>query len=214
MNWPKTGLASLSDIEGPGCCLDNDLSSQEVVLAANFMTKRALNIDSIAKTFTPLWWSRNGFKIRNIGDHRILFVFDDKSKVENIIHGEPWNFDKHLVVMEWYEVRNLVDTLKFDRTMFWVQVHGIPYKYMNVKVVEKICKVLGKVIHSIDPYETDGGNFMKVRVIMDISLPLCRGLVIALANGEKIWVSFKYECLPNIWYWCGCFDHDDKDCGL
>ena len=178
------------------------------------MTKRALNIDSITKTFTPLWWLRNGFKIRYIGDHRILFVFDDKSEVENIIHGEPWNFDKHLVVMEWYEVRNLVDTLKFDRTMFWVQVHGIPYKYMNVKAVEKIWKVLGKVIHSIDPYETDGGNFMKVRVIMDISLPLCRGLVIALANGEKIWVSFKYECLPNICYWCGCFDSDDKDCGL
>ena len=51
-NWTRL---SLSDIKGPGCCLDNDLNSQEVVLAANFMTKRALNIDSIAKTFTPLW---------------------------------------------------------------------------------------------------------------------------------------------------------------
>ena len=55
---------------------------------------------------------------------------------------------------------------------------------------------------------------MRVRVIMDISLPLCRGRVIALVNGEKIWVSFKYKHLPNICYWCGSFNHDDKDCGL
>ena len=82
------------------------------------------------------------------------------------------------------------------------------------KAAEKICEVLGKVIHSTNPAEIDGGNFMRVRVIMDISLPWCRGCVIALANGEKIWVSFKYERLPNICYWCGCFDHDDKDCGL
>ena len=94
--------------------------------------------------FTPIWRSRNSIKIWNIGDHRILFVFDDKFEVENIIHGEPWNLDKHLVVMERYEVSNPVDTLKFDRTMFWVQVHGIPYKYMNVKVAEKIYEVLGK----------------------------------------------------------------------
>ena len=85
-NWT---CLSLSDREGPGCCLDNNLNSQEVVLAAKFMTKHALNIDAIAKTFTPLWRSCNGFKIWNIGDHRILFVFDDKFEVENIIHGEP-----------------------------------------------------------------------------------------------------------------------------
>lgn len=47
-NWTRL---SLSDRKGLGCCLDKDLSSQEVVLASNFMTKRALNIDVIAKIF-------------------------------------------------------------------------------------------------------------------------------------------------------------------
>ena len=32
-----------------------------------------------------------------------------------------------------------------------------------------------------------------------------------LENGNKVWVSFKYERLPNICYWCSCLDHDDKD---
>ena len=55
---------------------------------------------------------------------------------------------------------------------------------------------------------------MRVRVTLDINLPLCRGRVITLAEGGKSWVAFKYERLPNLCYWCGRLDHDDKNCDL
>ena len=42
---------------------------------------------------------------------------------------------------------------------------------------------------------------------MDISLPLCRGQVLSIMDDEEHWVTFKYERLPNICYWCGCLDH-------
>ena len=35
-----------------------------------------------------------------------------------------------------------------------------------------------------------------------------------MESGEKAWISFKYEHLPNICYWCGCLDHDNKNCDL
>ena len=35
-----------------------------------------------------------------------------------------------------------------------------------------------------------------------------------LENGMKTWVSFRYERLPNLCYWCSCLDHDDKDCEI
>ena len=35
-----------------------------------------------------------------------------------------------------------------------------------------------------------------------------------MESGEKAWISFKYERLPNICYWCGCLDHDNKNCDL
>jgi len=34
----------------------------------------------------------------------------------------------------------------------------------------------------------------------------------SIGKDKEVWVSFKYERLPNICYWCGCFNHDDKDC--
>ena len=42
---------------------------------------------------------------------------------------------------------------------------------------------------------------------MDISLPLYRGQVLSIEDDEEHWVTFKYEHLPNIYYWCGFLDH-------
>ena len=210
-SWMKL---SLSEREGPGCQLEEEFISNEHIIAAKFLTKRALNTEAIAKTFTPLWRSRNGFKIKNLGDHVVLFIFESEIEVEKVLNAEPWCFDKHLVIMQKYDKNRALEELKFEKTRFWVQVHGLPYKFMNTKAAEKICEVVGQVIHSNDPTETEGSNFMRIRVELDISLPLCRGRVVSMENGKKSWVTFKYERLPNICYWCGRMNHTDRDCEI
>ena len=149
-NW---SCLTLSEEEGLGCSLDEELSSPEFIIATKFLTKRLLNIDAIAKTFTPLWRSRNGFKVRNLGDHKILFVFDNKAEADKVIQSEPWTFDKHLIVMERHDPSSSIDELTLDKTTFWVQVHGLPIKFMNVKAAKKICEFLGRVIPTINPNE-------------------------------------------------------------
>ena len=47
---------------------------------------------------------------------------------------------------------------------------------------------------------------------IDISKPMCRGRKITLCNGHKWWISFKYERLPNMCYWCGKLTHFDREC--
>lgn len=55
---------------------------------------------------------------------------------------------------------------------------------------------------------------MRVRVTSNISEPLCRGRRVMFDEHNDGCVSFIYERLPNICFWCGHLTHDDKDCGI
>lgn len=52
---------------------------------------------------------------------------------------------------------------------------------------------------------------MRIRVAVDITRPLCRGSKVAFEENKEGWVSFQYERLPNLCFWCGMLSHDDKD---
>ena len=205
---------SLSHREGPKFRLNSDLASAEYTIAAKFLTKRALNTDAIAATFKPLWRSKNGFRVKNLGNHVVLFIFDNEEEVDTIMANEPWSFDKHLMVLQRYGKDSIVEELSFNLTQFWVQVHGIPLGFMNPTVAAGICETAGTVSRNPKMPIEDGGGFMRVRVLIDITQPLCRGRVICLEDDKELWVSFKYERLPNLCYWCGRLTHSDRDCDL
>lgn len=69
----------------------------------------------IFRTFNPIWRSKNGFKVHNVGNHILLFVFDNEEEVEKIFDGEPWSFDKHLVMIQQYDHSIPVKDLVLDK---------------------------------------------------------------------------------------------------
>lgn len=160
--------------------------------------------------FNLIWRSVNGFKVCNVGDHIIMFVFNNEEKVENFFEGEPWSFDKHLEMIQRYDNSIPIRYLVFNQVSIWVQVHDIPIRYLNCEVVEDLCEVVGVVNDSIIT-DVDKRCIMRIRVRVDVSLPLYKGRIFLLENFSRGWVSLKYECLPNICYWCGCINHFDKD---
>ena len=184
-------------------------------LAGRFFTKRTLNVDSIACTFKPLWKSVGELKIRDIGDNILLFEFEDNLDLERVLEYEPWTFDKHIVIFERVSTVEEIPSLEFLRAIFWVQFHNIPKKSLNPVISEVVGNSIGKVIEVADP-EDDGnrGEFLRVRISIDISKPLprCRKL---WYEGKQIgWVGLKYERLPNFCYWCGRLSHVERDCEL
>ena len=208
-NWSSL---SLSKREGHGLRLKCEQATTEHGMVARFLTKRPLNIDAIANTFTPLWRSKSGFKVKSIENHLVLFSFEKHTDINRILSSEPWSFDKHIMFLSFYDKDVSIKEHELTKVPFWVQVFDIPLHFRNKVITEQICEPVGEILHPNKNEEWDGGSFIRIRALIDISQPLCRGRLITLEDSKAHWVSFNYERLPNLCYWCGCLMHDDKDC--
>lgn len=204
---------SLSGSEGDGFRLSNEMGFVEFILDAKFFTKRVLDSDAKARNFKQLWWFKNGFKIKDLGNHIVLFIFDNKLETDRVLESQPWNFDKHLVAIQRYEKTMHVWDFSLIWFFFGFKFTTFPLGFMNQDVAVCICSGIGKVC-SLEKSKMEGGDFMRVREEIDVSKPPCRSHKITMDDGINGWVSFKFERLPNICYWCGCLIHNDKDCGL
>ena len=61
-----------------------------------------------------------GVSHQNLGNHLILFTFEDELDAEKILLGASWSFDKYLVALYWYETDQSLKELRFDTAEFWV----------------------------------------------------------------------------------------------
>ena len=97
---------------------------------------------------------------------------------------------------------------------FCVQLHGLLVNRLDIPMAIQIGKTNGVVSCHRREAEMIAGDFLRIRVKVDVSKPLCRGRKVVLDNEKEVWVAFRYEKLPNFCYWCGMVCHDDKDCDL
>lgn len=186
---------------------------QGFVLAGKFCTKRRVNLESVARVLKTVWRTEENFELHDMGENKVLFQFGLKEDLDKVLLMSPWSFDKYILLLHKLEAGETVTKVKFDRVSFWVQVHGLPTMYQTKDAGRLIGETLGKV-EKVDVSDKGFcmGSHMRVRVMLEVSAPLCRGRLVCLGGSEPTWVDFKYERLPIFCYWCGMIDHDERDC--
>ena len=204
---------SLTGKEGVKIILNSSLAQPEFILVARFLTRRPINIEAITRTFRPLWRAEKGFVIKDLGENKASITFQDDVDLERVITNGPWSYDKFLVVLQRVEDDTPLASMSLNMAAFWVQIHGLPLRCMKRQIGQQIGGTLGEVVPTtLEDEGTSAGNFVRIRILINISEPLCRGRLVGLGGGRDTLISFKYEKLPNFCYWCGCLTHADKDC--
>ncbi|XP_023888114.2 uncharacterized protein LOC112000250 [Quercus suber] len=205
--------AGLKLLEREGNEVDLTLTVRKngCVLAGKFCTKRRVNLESVARVMKTVRRTKENFEVYDMGDNRVIFHFSLKEDLDKVLLLSLWS--KYLLILHKLGAEEVVTKVKFNNASFWVQIHGLPTMCQTKEAGTVIGGTLGKV----EKVDMDAKGFhlrghMRIRVSMDITVPLCRGRLVRLGGPSPQWVDFKYERLPIFCYWCGMVDHDECDC--
>ena len=100
---------SLTEFEGNTYHVHDGGLDGKFLLAARFFTGRKL-----------LWHIKKGFEVRDMGNHRVLFLFSEEFDIDGVVVGEPWTFDKYLVTLKRIQSQSEMKGLEFDSAHFWI----------------------------------------------------------------------------------------------
>jgi hypothetical protein len=188
------------------------LSRGSSCVVGKLLADRVVSKETIKTPMIRAWHPSGRVTFKNLGENLFLIEFQYEWDKDRIMEGRPWTFDGHLLSLVDYDGVTPLAQLEFDKAAFWVRMSNLPLACMSREVGLNIGSSMG-VVEEVD-VDDDGvgwGEFLRVRVILDLSKPLPRGRTIRVRE-KSVWVTFKYEKIPKFCFKCGVVRHGSRGC--
>ncbi|XP_058180171.1 uncharacterized protein LOC131298712 [Rhododendron vialii] len=183
------------------------------VLVGKILASKVLNKSGVQKIIEKAWRTEEEFSISPWRDNVYAFGFKNEDDLCRIISKSPWSVMGSILILRKWDKKKSFSELDFRFSPFWVQIHGLPLRFLNVKTGSAIAESFGDVIAVEDPSERGRlVNYLRIRVWLDVSKPLKKGFFLRRPKEDDIWVSFKYERLSDFCYGCGKISHRVNEC--
>ena len=189
------------------------LESCHLSLIGKFLTCKPFNKMAAKNTIRRAWGVDDTMQILEVGPNLFQFKFQSEFEINRIFKGGPWSFDNQLLMLQRWKKGMTMGNIIMETASLWVQIWGAPFDMLSPWVAKEVRGRLGVVEEvELKKRKDDINFFMRVRVALTISKPLKRGGFLARLDGERSWVTFKYEWLPMFCHYCGILGHDLKHC--
>lgn len=194
-------------------------------LVGELLTTKSFKMDLLVSTMRGLWIpkdaapDRGRIEASRIGGHnRMLFTFRREADLKWAIKGSPWSFDKALLAVAITDGKEDPMEVSLCNQLFWVRVRGLPPAYLLDERVERTGRIIGQAI-GIFVKAVRGsrasrlGDFLRIRVGMDVSVPLKRWVTFRPDGwAESKRFDLEYERLPHFCFFCGSLSHTGGRC--
>ena len=182
-------------------------------LIGKFLTCRPFNKRAAMNTLKRSWGLEESVWAMEVGTNLFQFKFSAEYDLERVLRSGPWTFDNQVLLLRRWQRGMTAANVRFESVSLWVQIWGAPFDMVSPKVATEIGSRLG-VVEEVEKRRRQDSQslFMRVKVALPISKPVRRGGFLAGSDGQRTWVTFKYERLPLFCHWCGTLGHDTKHC--
>lgn len=184
-------------------------------IVGRLLTEKVINFQIFQNMMACIWKPGKGMMVKELGNNCYLFQFFHELDVEKVIDGGPWNYQQIPIILHELQPNENPRRVELTKLLVWVQIHNVPSGYQSEQVVKDVGNFLGEYVAS-DPrnYMRIWRDFMRVRVFLDVRVPIKRDIIIQRPNCPDVCFNFEYERLNTFCYFCGIIGHGDRNCKL
>lgn len=180
-------------------------------LLGKLWTEKPYNTYGLFETMKKSWCRTIGMICREMWMNIISFQFHNKIDLDRVLAMEPWQFNKHVLVLSPLSGETQPSKMQFNKTPFWMWVYDVPMVGMTNIILRQIRSHFGEVLE-IDSTTLDGfAKSVRIRVVLHLSKPIKQGTKIRIGTAQPYRIPITYERLLSFCYWCGMFGHTTKD---
>ncbi|MCH81632.1 DUF4283 domain protein [Trifolium medium] len=185
---------------------------QYFCLVGRFLTNRPIRVKTMMSKMGEIWQPGRGMDIEEAYPGLFIFKFFHQIDVQHVLKQGPWSFDNHTLVLNTLMDEEDPRDVPLVNIPFWIQVHNLP-SGMSKKTGKNLGDYIGEFLEYDEKNDSSSWRkYMRIRVLVDVRLPLKKQKKIKKQGGESRLVQFKYERLGTFCYVCGILGHADIKC--
>ena len=147
----------------------NNLDLLDCCLVGRWLSNKPIRFHATRTRLSHLWQPEKKMDAALTENNRFLFQFFDQGDMERVLQTGPWHFDSYPMLLRKLHFGENPLTMPIDTMDIWVQVHNLPFGFMN----EPMGSLLGNHVGKLLKYDFNNNfgpwrKYMRLRVSMDV----------------------------------------------
>lgn len=144
----------MTELENEEILIDPKSMEDVINKGKNCLSMKYYNYEAFKITMKEAWRLTKTLKYVEIGKEMMMAEFDNQHDKQRIMRDGPWNFNKSLILMKYFDGTQQVKSIDMTKAFFWVRVHNLPLMARS----EFIGNVVGKSLGKLEEIELDHGE--------------------------------------------------------